>query len=290
MAIDFSRRQSRGKVFYQIFYLFLVIFLKWISFSSLGQFSCTLKRWVLFYCFRVLPKLLLLRFYTFTLTKWGLRRGGLSHPTRISVTQISTHSHSFSSLSVSHSILFHTIYDMAVSTGLITSTTFLSGEASSLAKPPFTSSSLRFAYPNFPANLRMVRSPTLAAVSKQATTTPREPRGIMKPRKVSPEMEALVGVPEISRTQALKLIWAHIKGNNLQVYPDFFLKFQFLSILCVSCWFFENPFGLLGFCFKENVWIRLCQCVSSVRLRCCCRWTWLLCVCCILFLDKVVMA
>lgn len=180
-------------------------------------------------------KLLLLRFYTFTLTKWGLRRGGLSHPTRISVTQISTQSHSLSALSVSHSILFHTLYDMAVSTGLITSTTFLSGEASSLAKPPFTSSPLRFAYPNFPANLRMVRSPTLAAVSKQATTTPREPRGIMKPRKVSPEMEALVGVPEISRTQALKLIWAHIKGNNLQVYPDFFIKFQFLSIPCVSC-------------------------------------------------------
>ncbi|KAK9941942.1 hypothetical protein M0R45_007633 [Rubus argutus] len=108
---------------------------------------------------------------------------------------------------------------MAVSTGLITSTTFLSGDTLSLAKPPFTSSSsssLWFAYPNFPANLRMVRSPTLAAVSKQASTKPREPRGIMKPRKVSPEMEALVGVPEISRTQALKLIWAHIKGNNLQ--------------------------------------------------------------------------
>ncbi|XP_004289737.1 PREDICTED: protein TRI1 [Fragaria vesca subsp. vesca] len=106
---------------------------------------------------------------------------------------------------------------MALSTGLITSTTFLSGESSSpLAKP-----SLRFAYPTFPASLRMSpRTPTLlAAVSKQAgaaATTPREPRGIMKPRKVSPEMQALVGVPEISRTQALKVIWAHIKGNNLQ--------------------------------------------------------------------------
>ncbi|KAM5549532.1 hypothetical protein ABKV19_000784 [Rosa sericea] len=108
---------------------------------------------------------------------------------------------------------------MALSTGLITSTTFLSGETSPLAKPSLASSSsaLRFAYPNFPANLRMAGTPTpLAAVSKQAPTTPREPRGIMKPRKVSPEMQALVGVPEISRTQALKLIWAHIKANNLQ--------------------------------------------------------------------------
>lgn len=38
----------------------------------------------------------------------------------------------------------------------------------------------------------------------------------MKPRRVSPEMQALVGVPEIPRTQVLKLIWAYIKENNLQ--------------------------------------------------------------------------
>lgn len=38
----------------------------------------------------------------------------------------------------------------------------------------------------------------------------------MKPRPVSPEMQAVVGVPEIPRTQALKLIWAYIKENNLQ--------------------------------------------------------------------------
>ncbi|KAB2635975.1 hypothetical protein D8674_026509 [Pyrus ussuriensis x Pyrus communis] len=105
---------------------------------------------------------------------------------------------------------------MAATTGLISSrtSTFLSGETSSFISPPFSSpsSSLRFA----PANLRMVRIPTLATASKPATTTPREPRGIMKPRKVSPEMQALVGAPEISRTQALKQIWAHIKQNNLQ--------------------------------------------------------------------------
>ncbi|CAB4290632.1 hypothetical protein PRUPE_8G139100 [Prunus persica] len=105
---------------------------------------------------------------------------------------------------------------MAATTGLISST-FLSGETSSFPNTSFSSSSssLRFPHPNFPANLRMVRIPTLATASKPATT-PRQPRGIMKPRKVSPEMQALVGTPEISRTQALKLIWAHIKQNNLQ--------------------------------------------------------------------------
>ncbi|XP_021827354.1 uncharacterized protein LOC110767984 [Prunus avium] len=106
---------------------------------------------------------------------------------------------------------------MATTTGLISST-FLSGETSSFPNTSFSSSSssLRFHHANFPANLRMVRIPTLATASKPATTTPRQPRGIMKPRKVSPEMQALVGTPEISRTQALKLIWAYIKQNNLQ--------------------------------------------------------------------------
>ncbi|KAF7832201.1 upstream activation factor subunit UAF30 [Senna tora] len=31
-----------------------------------------------------------------------------------------------------------------------------------------------------------------------------------------PEMQALAGLPEISKTQALKHIWAYIKDNNLQ--------------------------------------------------------------------------
>lgn len=38
----------------------------------------------------------------------------------------------------------------------------------------------------------------------------------MKPRPISPALQELVGAPEISRTQALKVIWAHIKANNLQ--------------------------------------------------------------------------
>nr|CAD1837876.1 unnamed protein product [Ananas comosus var. bracteatus] len=44
----------------------------------------------------------------------------------------------------------------------------------------------------------------------------RRPRGITKPRPISPELQELVGVKEIPRTQALKLIWAYIKENNLQ--------------------------------------------------------------------------
>ncbi|XP_008780890.2 uncharacterized protein LOC103700804 [Phoenix dactylifera] len=44
----------------------------------------------------------------------------------------------------------------------------------------------------------------------------RQPRGITKPRPVSPAMQAIVGVPEIPRTQALKLLWAYIKEHNLQ--------------------------------------------------------------------------
>ncbi|XP_030944442.1 uncharacterized protein LOC115969025 [Quercus lobata] len=67
-----------------------------------------------------------------------------------------------------------------------------------------------------PANLRIVRTVTSATVSSNEAPQKRAPRGIMKPRPVSPEMQDLVGVPEISRTQALKQIWAHIKEHNLQ--------------------------------------------------------------------------
>ncbi|KAL8172315.1 hypothetical protein V2J09_024119 [Rumex salicifolius] len=41
--------------------------------------------------------------------------------------------------------------------------------------------------------------------------------GIMKPRRVSPEMQKFLGgVTEVPRTQVLKEIWAYIKQNNLQ--------------------------------------------------------------------------
>ncbi|KAK1323278.1 hypothetical protein QJS10_CPA02g00340 [Acorus calamus] len=49
-----------------------------------------------------------------------------------------------------------------------------------------------------------------------AATGKREPRGITKPRPISPAMQELLGVSEIPRTQALKQIWAYIKEHNLQ--------------------------------------------------------------------------
>ncbi|KAF4364370.1 hypothetical protein F8388_006947 [Cannabis sativa] len=100
---------------------------------------------------------------------------------------------------------------MAISTALIS--TFLSGETASFHLPHFNFSP---SSSPMPVHLRVARTPTLATASKQASTGKGELRGIMKPRKVSPEMQSLVGAPEISRTQALKVIWAHIKENNLQ--------------------------------------------------------------------------
>ncbi|OIW11184.1 hypothetical protein TanjilG_15397 [Lupinus angustifolius] len=69
-----------------------------------------------------------------------------------------------------------------------------------------------------------VKLPVMRKVKTLATVSPPPPpppppgktRGIMKPRRVSPEMQELIGLPEISRTQALKHIWAYIKQNNLQ--------------------------------------------------------------------------
>nr|DAD21379.1 TPA_asm: hypothetical protein HUJ06_022842 [Nelumbo nucifera] len=83
-----------------------------------------------------------------------------------------------------------------------------------------SSSTLRLAPSHSPslANQRMVRFVTCAASSKPATTKKREPRGITKPKPISPAMQALLGVPEIPRTQALKQIWAYIKEHNLQVH------------------------------------------------------------------------
>ncbi|RRT59327.1 hypothetical protein B296_00036883 [Ensete ventricosum] len=76
------------------------------------------------------------------------------------------------------------------------------------------------------------RAASVTAVRATSSSKPasgagaRPARGITKPRPVSPAMQALVGVPEIPRTQALKLIWAYIKEHNLQVTPTFlFLAF-----------------------------------------------------------------
>ncbi|XP_011001566.1 PREDICTED: uncharacterized protein LOC105108804 [Populus euphratica] len=102
---------------------------------------------------------------------------------------------------------------MAISSGIFS--TFLSTETVPLLKFPSPTSTppLRIlAAP--PANPRMARSTVVTCAT--ASTGNRAPRGIMKPRRVSPEMADFVGAPEVSRTQVLKIIWAHIKEHNLQ--------------------------------------------------------------------------
>ncbi|KAI3448157.1 hypothetical protein Pfo_004822 [Paulownia fortunei] len=98
---------------------------------------------------------------------------------------------------------------MAVSLGVFSS---FFGETASLIKSSSVAVNLIPAYP------RPVRTVTIMAASKPAMETKkREPRGIMKPRRVSPEMQAFLGgLSEIPRTQALKEIWAYIKQHNLQ--------------------------------------------------------------------------
>ncbi|XP_043712527.1 upstream activation factor subunit UAF30-like [Telopea speciosissima] len=94
-----------------------------------------------------------------------------------------------------------------------------SGFVASEAVGAKSSSTLRLSATSSPtASLRMVRLVTCAASSKPASSTTgnRPPRGITKPKPISPVMQEFLGVPEIPRTQALKQIWAYIKEHNLQ--------------------------------------------------------------------------
>ncbi|XP_022896145.1 uncharacterized protein LOC111410154 isoform X2 [Olea europaea var. sylvestris] len=119
---------------------------------------------------------------------------------------------------------------MAISVGVFSS--LYVGDTASLVK--FSPATVRLV----PSNLRTVRTVTLAAASKPATETKkREPRGITKPRRVSPEMQAFLGgVTEIPRTQALKEIWAYIKKHNLQMCVT--------SVACEWNRVFYDPFVL----------------------------------------------
>lgn len=98
------------------------------------------------------------------------------------------------------------------------SAAFVSGDPapSSLARRALLS---RGAAPPRTVALRAAVTPNAAAAQEAAAEGKRRPRGITKPRPISPELQALLGVEEIPRTQALKLIWAYIKENNLQVRP-----------------------------------------------------------------------
>ena len=104
---------------------------------------------------------------------------------------------------------------MAISIGVFSS--ILAAETASLSKSS-SLSSLRFVVPSVPSSQVNLRAVTTASSKAATETVKREPRGITKPRRVSPEMGAFLGgVSEIPRTQALKLIWAYIKQHDLQV-------------------------------------------------------------------------
>ena len=40
--------------------------------------------------------------------------------------------------------------------------------------------------------------------------------GIMKKSKISPELAAFSGATELARSETMKILWDHIKANNLQ--------------------------------------------------------------------------
>ncbi|XP_010432435.1 PREDICTED: upstream activation factor subunit UAF30-like [Camelina sativa] len=102
---------------------------------------------------------------------------------------------------------------MALSSGILSTTTFLCVDTAPFRSSLLSPSSLRLSPRHPAANLRVSAT---AASSEPAVTKTREPRGIMKPRPVTQEMQDIVGVPEIPRTQALKRIWAYIKEHDLQ--------------------------------------------------------------------------
>ncbi|AQK78681.1 Upstream activation factor subunit UAF30 [Zea mays] len=52
---------------------------------------------------------------------------------------------------------------------------------------------------------------------KKAAGKKKPASGITKPKPISTELREFVGgAAELPRTEAIKLVWAHIKGNNLQ--------------------------------------------------------------------------
>lgn len=64
----------------------------------------------------------------------------------------------------------------------------------------------------------------------------RQGGGITKPVPVSPQLgKFLGGVPQASRSLAIKKVWEHIKLHNLQVLPYHSSLFFFFFIMLLSC-------------------------------------------------------
>ncbi|CAL4919211.1 unnamed protein product [Urochloa decumbens] len=97
--------------------------------------------------------------------------------------------------------------------------------AASLSFSALPASRLRAAASFAAAPRRAAATPVVvraAAASSKATAAaeaaPKKKRvtGITQPKPVSPALQAIVGLPEIPRTEALKRLWAYIKQHNLQ--------------------------------------------------------------------------
>ncbi|KAG9446071.1 hypothetical protein H6P81_012199 [Aristolochia fimbriata] len=56
----------------------------------------------------------------------------------------------------------------------------------------------------------------MAAAKAGAKSSAPASGGLLKPVPVSPVMQKFLGVSEVSRVDAVKKIWDHIKANNLQ--------------------------------------------------------------------------
>ena len=169
---------------------------------------------------------------------------------------------------------------MAVSSGVFSS--FFAAQPASFVKASPGAVVMRA-----PAKLPL-RALSITAASKQATETEaetkkREPRGIMKPRRVSPEMQAFLGgVAEIPRTQALKEIWAYIKAQNLQVYL-FGLSRYYFSIFSNSVNQTLSYLLVFGIDVDVDVDVDRVECSRIVS-------TLFLCVCFIVILRYVFVA
>ncbi|EMS50711.1 hypothetical protein TRIUR3_21019 [Triticum urartu] len=79
--------------------------------------------------------------------------------------------------------------------------------------------------------------------------------GIMKPKPISPELREFVGgAAELPRTEALKIIWAHIKGNNLQGF-----------IRCKWYYRYDSFVPATSMLFVPSAWILIINGKSRMR-------------------------
>ncbi|ONK58875.1 uncharacterized protein A4U43_C08F630 [Asparagus officinalis] len=65
---------------------------------------------------------------------------------------------------------------------------------------------------------RVLMAAAKSGTKSTAASSTEKPKniGLMKPLPVSPALKKFVGAAEVSRAEAVKKIWEHIKSNNLQ--------------------------------------------------------------------------